>query len=487
MSKTSQTKRLQNVSYLFVPFNIKEHRNSLRQIVEKSEYWEEKNTSYKYFLRYIEDKLSPQSNTYCIQQYTLLEDKRKEMGIIDQETSCYMYAKKSNESGHPFSFKINEIKLYIFDTNIGILAFKIIHPLQDSWGRVATKCYHLKKVYTAKLFTKNNFDKGLITKEVVGLSTKTINNLSELSEYILFCTDLSSFNLFFNYTSVIEQRCNILTHYGLKINKELEQEEIAEVKKMLFYLRRNYYSKWTYDGKKDLGKENYSPSEYIHWGITSEGTACVTIMDLKENFVSNSFQKNFHSYYLMMYVLCLHQKFALYLYLSIFNDDLQNKVGVANDYLKELAKFRAKYVFAVISESETYQTVYEKTRQAFGLDQLLNDIEEQAKRVLEIQNLEKEIDKEKKGRRNDIALGLLAFLCVFSAIVDLRTIVADMEYTLGAEKVYFVQQIGSVTIILIGVVLMLLFLTSVKKPKAKPFLNRPIKSNKRKGKKRNMH
>lgn len=448
----TRIKRLDNCSYIFIPFYSYSKQDCLKDLVANSENWIEQNNTYKYFLKYIGDKLSVSSSTYCVQHYVLSNEKRISLGIVDWNTNCYMDAKKSNESRHPFSFKIQDICIYTFDTNIGLLVIKILHPLQDSYGRIATKCYHLKKVYSAKLYIKNQ--NGLVT------SSRKIYSLFELAEYLLDCTGVKKRTLFFNYSNMNEYRCNILTHYGMLLDHKLCESDLKEIKKILFYLRRNYYSQWTYNSEDDEDTENYSPSPYIHWGITSEGTACVTVIDPTVNFVTNSFIKNFHSYYLMMYILCLHQKLALYNYLSMFSIDLQNSPEDIDEYLKSLAEFRAKYVFEIISESETYQTVYKRTRQAFGLKFLFNDMEDQVRRITEIQRSIAENRQTKLENRINIIGGLLGFFCVFSTLIDVQELLEKYEWLLGENGVSIAQQVSSIFLIFTTLIMIIYFVFS---------------------------
>jgi len=451
-----KVRRLTNISYIFIPFYYSLTTDLLSQKVEESDHWVQQSNTYKYFLKYIVEKFRSDSPDYCIQQFLLNDINRKDLGIISSEISCYMRAKKSNESGHPFSFKIKGITLYTFDTNIGIIEFKILHPSQDSYSRIATKCYHLKKVYTAKLYIDGN--EGLVKNQ-------NVDNLFALAEYIVDNIGISSEDrqIFFNYSDPNEYRSNILTHYGLVLDEPISDAHLEEIRKILFYLRRNYYSQWTYDKGQDDKEANYSPSKYIHWGITSEGTACVTVIDSQVNFVTNSFFKNFQSYYLIMYVLCLHQKFSLYNYLSMLGRDLQDNPTEINAYITYLAELRAKYMFGIISESETYQTVYKKTRQAFGLNALFSDVEDQARRITEIQNAIAERKQEKRDDKINTLGTFLSFFCVFSTIVDIQELIAKLDWLLGANGVKTAQQIGSITILLIGIVLIVVFIKSLKR------------------------
>lgn len=448
-SRPNLTYRIRNSSYVFIPFFCNDNfdNDSINHI------WRIKNQGNRYFLKYIVDKLTHDSSRVCCRPYLMDDEVRNKLGIVHSSRRCYLETRQYAMDGEPFSFYIGEILLFLFETNIGFLIYKIDHCKEDTHGIIASKNYHLKKIHTTLVYTEK--DDG--TKAALVLGTTAINSLSLLSEYILENTIGSKVEIFFNYAEKSERRSNILTHFNLKLEKKLSDTDNSTIEDILFHLKRNYHSEWEIEGAsiyKDA--EYFKASPYIRWGISSEATVCLTITDPETFFVGNSFYDNFHSYYLYEYVLALHQKYALYYFLTNFKaesdlDELEKNIA-------ELANFRAKYVFQVISESETYQTVYSKQCKVFELESLFADINEQVNRVMQIKKVADEHKLEEQNDKINLILGLIAFLGVFSAIIDLNTLISWLEWILCQSQIMWVQAIATTTLILVSITFLSIFI-----------------------------
>lgn len=440
--------RIKNTSYVFVPFVVNGNVNFLN--IEN--HWRIKEQKNKYFLKYIVDKLTPTSDTVCCRPYLMDDNIRNKFGIIKSADSCFITEMKYSE-GNAFSFKINEILLFLFDTNIGFIVYKIEHECTDTAYRIASKNYHLKKIHNTKLYTRKNDG----TNSTLVIASATIDSLSALAEYILDKTLETKTNIFFNYCEKTERRSNILTHYNLKLDSILSEKDQDEINKILFYLKRNYHDKWNRDENEKISDQEYfKASPYIHWGITSEATVCLTITDSKTYFVGNSFYDNYHSYYLYIYILALHQKYALYYFLTKLS--INSNIDELENNLSELADFRAKYVFQIISESETYQVVYNKTREAFALDRLFGDIDEQVQRVIEIKRIYDDKKNLKQESRINLILGVLTFFGLFSALVDLNTLIEWLDNLLLPMQITIVRYSANILLVMTGMYLFIQFL-----------------------------
>jgi len=456
-SRTNLSHRMKNSSYIFVPFagdKISENFSHM----DISDYWRAKEQGNKYFLKYIVDKLNHGSNEVCCRPYIMDDYIRREMGIIESNHPCFLETLKYTDGTKPFAFTISEILLFLFETNIGFLVFKIEHSMEDTLSTIASKNYHLKKVHNTILFTNKSDG----TKATLVNGTDSINSLSLLSEFILEKTMDPEINVFFNHNTMTERRSNILTHVNLKLDHDLNKIDNAAIEDALFHLKRNYHSEWQTE-KRSVYKEDeyFKASSHIRWGITSEATVSLTITDPKTFFVGNSFYDNFHSYYLYLYIIALHQKYALYHFLTNFST--ANNLDTLEKKLKDLANFKAKYVFEIISESETYQSVYSKQCKAFGLHPLFVDIDEQVKRILEIKERKQQKVIEKQGTRMNKILGLIAFLGLFSALVDINTI---LDW-LNIPHIGMIKVVASVIIAVIGMIFFVLYIFWGKEQKDK--------------------
>ena len=287
--------RIKNSSYIFVPFVCSKNTDFSNIEI----YWRAKSQNNKYFLKYIVDKLIPESNTVCCRPYLMDDNVRSDLGIIESSCNCYIETMKYADE-ITFSFRINEILLFMFDTSIGFIVYKIEHESTDSAYRIASKNYHLKKIHNTVLYTRKEDG----TNSTLVIASASINSLSTLTEYILEKTINTETQIFFNYCEKSERRSNILTHFNFKLDHNLCDNDQAEIDKILFYLKRNYHYQWDRDkGDKIKTEEYFKASPYIHWGITSEATICLTLTDPETYFVGNSFYDNYHSYYLYIYII----------------------------------------------------------------------------------------------------------------------------------------------------------------------------------------
>lgn len=80
---------------------------------------------YRFFqYRYLLE--SKESNTVCCCPYLMDANVRSDLGIIESSCNCYIETMKYAD-GVTFSFRINEILLFMFDINIGFIVYKIEH------------------------------------------------------------------------------------------------------------------------------------------------------------------------------------------------------------------------------------------------------------------------------------------------------------------------------------------------------------------------
>ena len=165
--------RMKNTSYIFVPLFCHNQFNQLRIV----DYWREKNQGNKYFMKYIIDKIKHDSVNVCCRPYLMDDGVRDKLGIVKSSRQCFLQTRQYTSGDQPFSFCIGEILLFLFETNIGFLIFKIEHPKGDSYKQIASKNYHLKKIHTTLLYA----EKVDGTKDTLVLGSENIKSLSSLS------------------------------------------------------------------------------------------------------------------------------------------------------------------------------------------------------------------------------------------------------------------------------------------------------------------
>ena len=64
-------------------------------------------------------------------------------------------------------------------------------------------------------------------------------------------------------------------------------------------------------------KEIYQSSHDMIWGVSQEAAVCITCPEMgRGTFIRTTFYRNFNYQYLYMYILLLHQKYVLYMFLT---------------------------------------------------------------------------------------------------------------------------------------------------------------------------
>lgn len=119
-----------------------------------------------------------------------------------------------------------------------------------------------------------------------------------------------------------------------------------------------------------------------------------------------------------MYVLLLHQKYVLYMFLTIIGLDTYNDLEKLEAYRQQLYEFETDFVFSCITEVPQYQILHEKLSDVFSLKKMYEDVREPLVSLSEVRRA----NAEKRQRNNDYrmnkSLAMLSLLTLFSALID---------------------------------------------------------------------
>ena len=333
----------------------------------------------RYLFRYIAEK----TDTYCHLQ---LNQAGMEQWIGNPLWQCRPC--RPDRSDNPFEFTVQSVHLYCFRTKVGILSFQIHLDTPDPLT-AANQLYHLKNVENPQLFRDNSEPFSLVS-----LSRK----LSQYSDLNINSDD------FFFFAQTGTARANILTHFEVPAK--------CPRRKTLYYLRWCYTTSMTYSPNNyNDRREIYVQSKNILWGISPEAAVCLTIPELgNEEFIHGTFARSFNTAYLYTYILLLHQKYVLYKFMT---DIDSNKIQLLKleEYQMDLSKFENDFVYSRISEVAQYQNFYRRVSRIFSLRDMYIDVHEPLTEL-------KDIQESDSDRNVNKALGLLAILAIFSALVD---------------------------------------------------------------------
>ena len=163
--------------------------------------------------------------------------------------------------------------------------------------------------------------------------------------------------------------------------------------------------------------------------MSNEVACCIARPELHppaKHFIYDSFYYKFRREYLFMYIWLLHQKYALYAFLTDISAQglsvaSPGKGAALRDYTRRFADFEANYVFARVTEVPQYQRLYDAVSRQFALQSMYDDVKEPLVALEELARDDEARIKEREQRsdtRITTILAGMALLSVFSAYVD---------------------------------------------------------------------
>lgn len=394
-----------NASYFFIPFSYGCPFSRFYQSLLHSESWEIIHDEIKYMLRHVADKLDSTKEESCLCfHFALKEDARKQLQMVSPREVCRIEGKFSGKK-EIFPFRLTGVQLYCFSTQIGVMAFRLEFDRDDPiW--LATAQYYAKKV--SRTLVTSSFGAMVQGQE-------DTDTLMGLGSFLLHATLPGIGWQPFFYAVPGTERANVLTY----VEVPLRDGPLKDVyRRELFHLRRCQSDGFFYVANPaQEEKEIIFTSANMVWGISPEAAVCLACPAMgNEEFVKTTFIRNFHSQYLYMYVLLLHQKFMLY--------QLMNCIGTTSEenklktYRKQLYEFEMNFSFSRITEVVQYQELYDKMSQVFALQMMYNDIREPMDALAEMEKTQREEQQKEADEKTNQGLILLPLLAVFSALVD---------------------------------------------------------------------
>jgi len=414
-----------NISHVFIPFCYSDQDafGTLVRTLQADESWTLVHDEITYMLKYVADKIDSNNpdNCQCF-HFALTEQARASLGVVSPEDWCHI-TREYRDAPEEYRFQIKQIQLYCFSTTVCILAFQLRFEKNDPlW--VSSAQYYLKKVSRENIYH---------TCAQTGLTPAPFT-LLELAKGLMRQLDAGLSFQFFFYANPTTERANFLTL--------LEVEQKADYRYELYYLRRCYGSGFLYTENQALDRQEiYSSSQDTVWGVSPEAAVCLVCPSLgRSDFLRGTFYRNFNAQYLFMYVLLLHQKYVLYMFLTQIGVGSQNNLAALEQYRRQLYEFETNFVFSCVTEVPQYQNLYERMTQAFALQKLYEDVREPIVSLTEIRQSTAESKQKNRDKRTNKALFMLSLLSFFSALIDSFDFVDSFfAWFLGADGIKMVQ------------------------------------------------
>ena len=398
-----RTTVIKNKSYMFIPFILErgEPPDAFRQLagaVEESADWTRRNDEVRYIYKYVADKFNGQDPWCQCFHYRLEEGSRGKYGLPDPDYCCRFTTTPKFQSRYTdFGFYILEVHLYLFSTSVGILAFKLRFEKEDPFW-IASAQYNLKKA------SRQSFSTG---RKETGETTAL-----ELSRALMSAFGREKdFNFFYYANEKNTERAHFLTFLPVGMKRDYRQE--------LYYLRRCYNDGFQYIEEESDNDVIHFQSKDIQWGISTEAAICLACPELgRPDFIEGTLYPNFDTQYLFMYIMLLHQKYALYRFLTKIGVGAYNKLEQLEKFREQLYEFEADFVFDCVTEVPQYQNLYDKITAAFALKRMYQDVREPLVKLSEMRREDLENEQKQRDKNVNRALIVISVLSVFSALVD---------------------------------------------------------------------
>lgn len=331
------------------------------------------------------------------------------------------YFLKPKNDLQDIEFKINQIVVHIFDSNICFLDLGFT-VLSQSYNDFQNFCYFLSEMKAKVLIKKKivKFNKELNEKQEVEETISTVDFISHILKDFPNVYTLDSIDDFrYLYSKPV------LFSYVF-----LDSQQIANVQNISHNYKESYKLNQEFVKKSDF-------FENSTWYYSSSSVSNVTykVTDERTNrFFMTTFQDKFSSLYFILFLYSLHQKIYLIKVMcdikkTNFNfstaEQLENITDFNLIFKQKVEEDKLKYFFQYPSSIDHVNLFFDMMQQQFNIVGLMGTLE------LDLRNLAnylssnssilskyEEIKKEKRKTIIDIVLLLLASLVTFASIYD---------------------------------------------------------------------
>ena len=409
---------MRNSSFLFIPFCFDRgvSFDALTDEISGSGHFVRTADKNVYMFKYVFDKMNSD-----ISHFTLTASGMEKFGIPVGK-KCSFTAK-----GCEYGFTLADVHLFIFNTAVGIAAFRVVFDKSDA-HYIACAQYNMKKS-TFEINAEQSFTFDQMTR----------NMLSGFSD----CSD----NLFF-YAEKDKGRAYFLTYLEVQGKDSYDSE--------LYSLRECYDGGFEYcEEVEPYCSETFRVAHDRIWGVSSTASVCLGLLDRDKNgFLKESFLSNFNTYYFTMFVLLLHRRYVMYRFLTDISSKESGLTELEN-YKSRLADFENKFIFEQITDVPQYQQLYEKVEKAFSLKALYEDVLEPIQMLTDQKERDEERKEKIKENRINSAITMLSLLAIISAITDSHGFISEMwkRFPLWANILLIVGATGLITYVTINYII----------------------------------
>lgn len=392
----------QQLTYLIFPFTFEKEYQEVTKIPNFAEKKVSKDNVFDHVAKLITSQTDVEGRIG--KAFVLPKNKRKPVGLPNFDQVLTLTTK-----GDEYLFKIDEINLYLFETQVGFLTYQVSILDKDperppSIQRYIESTYHLKRFYYSS-YKLSSTDGEVFLENV---TTQLLDSLTIESYFEK------------------QDRAHHSISFSAVLLGTLKEEEEKRIPEYLFQMRKSFtdsYLPSKYDLDIDNNSSIFQPFGNSIWGVSMEAISNIAFLtgeDKTDKFFQNGFFNNLERTYFYLYLLALQQKYTL-LKLSVAAGSLHEQISeltlakqseTVNLFKERVIRFLVRSNYKQVSYVTHHADLYKTIRSQLGIDDLLEEINSEVEALSSFIDIKEERENRKKETRmnNLIQFITLAFL-----------------------------------------------------------------------------
>jgi hypothetical protein len=379
-------------AFLIVPFMFKEDLRVLTHKLDR-EVWNSEIYETHRLLAHINkllmtrdefNSLSEHESTEAIGTRLVFSNDARSSFKLPKNRTAFLTAKAGKKE---FRVSIPSIELYLFETRVGFLVFEIQSEKDLPIDKIIDNNYYIKNIsrHGCELSYKTGADKHDVNLGLHELTLKLLEDI-EVESY------------FEEENGEIAPVRAIVYSFIIANNSFVERDNWEkEIRENIFRMRRSFKESYRASDEEYNIKSNNETLQLFEnslWGISLEGFANfvyllknpeeVEAINTTNTFFTGTYYGNLRSTYLYMYMLSLHQRYALLSYatkVARLSQFYENKSLSKENLLlrKEITSFTLRCLFKQVSSVTHHAKLYDSIQKVLGIKELLDELETETK------------------------------------------------------------------------------------------------------------
>ncbi|WP_335715673.1 hypothetical protein [Neobacillus drentensis] len=465
-----------------IPFTLKDDYKQLHETLINSDWDVPKKVSRKNILDHVKNLIQFDDDSFgngtIGREYTLKDESREKYNLPQNASHKFYLLTKKGE----YIFKVPKVSLYLFETKVGFLTFEVTHTNKNLDQIISTNYYikHLHHLYKSQLLDQKEY---YLTRNSAEIHSENLED-SQRTMSSIAMNLLEPIKVDRYFSSEKNEPESAIVYNSIMLDETFEEVDDKEklLGEYLFKLRRSFKESYKPASKELMLDENPQIIQLFdnsYWGVSLEGLTNVVHLtkdDVTNEFFNGNYQSNLAQSYFYIYIIALHQRYALLALNSRAQDMPQSEKLSATEcekiqkLRKEINYFILRSFFKHVSSITHQQALYERIEKCLQIEELKQDLHLELDALSSVAELQQELQRQKdkdeqerkanlevlrKEKHADTFLLWSTVFVVFSAITGTWSVLADLFikskepiFHYSANKVMLYISIG---LILLGI------------------------------------